>query len=154
MARPNSLSSTHGTGKFPPHTDYATEVIPPHYIALVCPVYRSAKTLIYDSEPLRDLEDFRKAVFRVTTGRQSFSTRVITKHNDSFLVRYNADIMEPLNDYASRITSEISPSLKPNFIIDWSDFSYVIIDNWRFLHGREATTDIDAGWLWRLAVGE
>ncbi|MET4634915.1 hypothetical protein ABIE08_002861 [Kaistia defluvii] len=150
-ARPRSLSASYGVGAFPPHTDFALDDTPPRYIALVCPVRRSAHTLIYDPQPLLGSNDAMAGVFRVSTNRKNFSTRFLSRRGAESFIRYNSDTMLPLDGHARQLADKISTALDPCTVVDWSTTVFVVIDNWRFLHGRSAVAD-NVGWLWRLAL--
>jgi hypothetical protein len=152
VARERSLSASYGVGAFPPHTDFALDDTPPRYIALVCPVRRSAHTLIYDPQPLLGSNDALAGVFRVSTNRKNFSTRFLSQRGEESFIRYNSDTMLPLDGPARQLADKISTALDPCMVVDWSTTVFVVIDNWRFLHGRAAAATSHDGWLWRLAM--
>lgn len=51
-SRRNTLSSNHGVGEFPLHTDCATDATPPRYILLAASKNRKANTLIFDPKKI------------------------------------------------------------------------------------------------------
>jgi alpha-ketoglutarate-dependent taurine dioxygenase len=150
----NSLSSRYGVLPFPPHTDFSTEVIPPKYIILACPVLRNANTFIYDSLPQAAQNKYicKKALFRVHRVKDSFSSTFLTERSGRPLVRFNADTMSPLNDAATEISKKISLHWQPTAVVNWSRISAAIIDNWRCLHARGAIQGTPVGWIRRVGI--
>lgn len=152
-AKPNSLSSRYGAGRFPPHTDFAREDVPPRYVALVCTVKRPALTLLYDPATGIEASDLGDSLFRVDAGRKKFSCHFASKRSGAHFVRYNIDLMTPQNDAARRVADAVSNALTPVAEVSWEKNSVVIFDNWRLLHGRASAEYDVSGWLWRFAWG-
>lgn len=148
-ARHNSLSANHGTGRFPPHTDFALRSVPPRYIALFCPISRLGATTLYAGDKLRATVS-GTGTFRVATNFRSYSASFSNSSRYGKFYRYNADLMRPLDQDACLLSNVIEQA-QPDHYVDWGKISWVIIDNWCMLHGRQAVSD-NTGWLWRLAL--
>jgi hypothetical protein len=146
-ARSNTLSSNHGTGAFPPHTDFALQSLPPHYIALFCPIARPGGTTLFSGSRLRQTSP--SGTFRIKTRTRSFSSTFSNISRFGNFYRYNADLMSPLDSNA-RNQAEAILLAEPDHIVYWDKISWVIIDNWATLHGREPAPE-KIGWLWRVA---
>jgi hypothetical protein len=153
-ARENTLSSQYGLGEFPLHSDFSTDQVPPRYIGLFCPVSRSAATHLFAAEDVTSSIGTKRdsALFRIATGRRSFSARFRTNGPDGFAYRYNADCMMPVNDDAKEVAQAMKAHFEPTYSIDWGVCSMVVFDNWRFFHMRGKSPEDDRGWLWRIAV--
>ena len=87
--------------------------------------------------------------FRIKTRARSYSTTFTNTGRLGTFYRYNADLMNPLDENARRLAEAISLA-DPDHIVYWEKVAWVIIDNWAFLHGREPVPS-KAGWLWRVA---
>ncbi len=153
-ARPNTLSSRHGLGVFPPHTDFATSDTPPRYLVLASPLPRPADTLIYDTDELVSkfgIEYLQRSLY-LLRGRTSRYCRLVSIRGDKKLFRYNGAVMAPQNDEAFAVTHHIETSLSATFHIDWTAYRMAILDNWSVMHGRAALdSPLDIG-LHRFAV--
>jgi hypothetical protein len=148
-ARPNTLSANHGTDRFPPHTDFALRPLPPQYIALFCPISRPGATTLFSTDRLRSAVS-EAGTFRITTNGKSYSTSFSNVSRHGKFYRYNSDLMKPLDVGARRLASVIDLA-QPDHYVDWKNISWVIFDNWSFLHGRQTLSEA-TGWLWRLAL--
>lgn len=153
-ARQNTLSSRHGLGPLPLHSDFVTEAIPPRYIALCCPVNRSADTMLFEGAAIAEGlgSSAKAALFRVATGHHYFTARFVSQRAADSLYRYNADCMTPLNAAAIKVIDAVSSALPPTVVVDWGSISTIIFDNWRFLHSRGPSRSQNPGWLWRIAL--
>jgi hypothetical protein len=154
LARPNSLSSRHGLREFPKHTDYATSSPPPRYIALHCPVVRTANTIIYDAKEIssRSGSAADAALFRLSSKHTRFSVRFKSIGQSGTVFRFNSDCMVPINEAAIEVAELVTAFSNPAIIIDWSTISTVLFDNWTFLHSRTPVDNDSHGWLWRIAI--
>jgi len=144
----NTLSANHGTGAFPPHTDFALRALPPRYIALFCPVARPGGTTLFSGARLRQASP--AGTFRIKTSSTAYSTTFANTSRFGAFYRYNADLMTPLDDDALRLAKAIALA-EPDHIIHWERSGWVIFDNWALLHGRQAVSE-KIGWLWRIAL--
>ncbi|USU10716.1 hypothetical protein NF701_08970 [Sphingomonadaceae bacterium OTU29THOMA1] len=152
-ARPNTLSSRHGRGAFPLHTDCAASDDPPRYVLLSSTVARPAATLVLDTRG-RDgpLADGRNALFRVADGRRCHYARFREGRPSGALVRYNAATHLALNEAAAEIEASVAVSAREATRIDWTRTRAVVIDNWACLHGRERIDVAERGRMRRFLV--
>lgn len=140
QARPFSLSAQHGTGAFPLHTDTAHWSTPARYVVLRAARAHDRATLLVDSRSLPLDADGRKllkrAVFTVRSGRGSFLTTI--QPEDEKFFRFDRGCMFPKTASASYALSLITSAEAscPLVEIDWLANSTLVLDNWRFLHGR------------------
>lgn len=153
-ARENTLSSRYGLNAFPAHTDFAGEDNPARYIVLACPVRRKANTHLFDIRALEsDVASLgKKALFRVERQFNPFIAKAIETKDDVLLLRYNRDIMTPINKEAEKFSRVVSEDLPTVRTINWNQTGFVIIDNWRCLHSREAVSEPSLGWIWRIGI--
>ncbi|RUL81898.1 TauD/TfdA family dioxygenase [Tautonia sociabilis] len=142
-ARPNSLSSRHGLGAFPLHTDEATATCPPRYLLLFnLEDGHLADTLLLDvketiarmSEPIA--QELFEAKFAFRNGRRSFLAPIVDRIGR--FARFDPNIMQPTGRRAERLLAEFSEALSETKVqpIRWSTGQYLVIDNHRMLHGR------------------
>ncbi|MBB4103288.1 hypothetical protein [Allorhizobium borbori] len=148
-AKPNSLSAYYGTGAFPPHTDFALKSLPPKYVALFCPVARLGMTTLYDGSSLRAAVK-KTGTFRIHSLGKAYSANFFNSNKYGEFYRYNRDLMKPLDENAHKLGDMIEHA-SPDHVIDWENIAWVLIDNWKILHGRQETHST-GGWLWRYAL--
>jgi alpha-ketoglutarate-dependent taurine dioxygenase len=142
QAQPSSLSAQHGTGAFPLHTDTAHWRTPARYILLRAVVAhdKCRPTLIIDTRSLpldaSDRHLLKRAVFSVRNGRGSFLTTILP--DDEKFFRFDCDCMFPKTSSASQALSILASAegLCPQVEIRWATNHTLVLDNWRFLHGR------------------
>jgi alpha-ketoglutarate-dependent taurine dioxygenase len=142
IAKPNTLSAKFSTGEFPYHTDTAHWPIPARYMILACidPGAGSRETHLLDSTKLEltasECNLLNSTPFRIVNGRKSFFSTILQK-NRSF-IRHDPGCMVPTEERGEvaqkmfcrdRFDSLVVP-------IKWEPQKVLIIDNWRFLHGR------------------
>ena len=146
-AYPASLSARHGTGAFPLHTDTAHWRKPARYVILraVRTLHNGRPTLLMDKRSFKlgvaECLLFRRAVFTVRNGKNSFLTTILTE--DEQLLRFDRDCMFPKMSSADRALHVMLSTVEkcPVVEIDWSVNRTLVFDNWRFLHGRSAPKD-------------
>lgn len=145
-ALPRSLSASYGTGALPLHTDTAHRLRPARVIILGCvnvgmPI---SATRLLDSTSLRwsasEWQLLSSAVFLVRTGRHSFYSSIL---NDDFeFVRFDPGCMEPTDnrsEMALQLFSDRISSARCQ-TVDWLEGRFLVLDNWRMLHGRSAAS--------------
>lgn len=143
-ALPRSLSALYGTGALPLHMDTAHRLRPVRVIILGCVsvgMPRSATRLL-DSTSLRwsasEWQLLSSAVFLVRTGRHSFYSSIL---NDDFdFIRFDPGCMEPTDnrsELALQLFSDRVSSARYQ-TVDWLEGRFLVLDNWRMLHGRTA----------------
>ncbi len=141
VARPNTLSSRHGLGAFPPHTDNALASPPPRYIIFCAPRQRTCKTLIFRADVCA-AELWAESVFVSRLRGQSHYKTATIEYFGERGIRYNAACMLPQNEQARSLT-KLLRDCNPSAAIDWIHSSRAIIDNWRCLHGRDFAEGYD-----------
>jgi alpha-ketoglutarate-dependent taurine dioxygenase len=142
QAQPCSLSAHYGTGTFPFHTDTAHWRTPAHYVVLRAVVAHDQcrPTLLIDSRSLQlrssDRCLLKRAVFAVRSGRSSFLTTIIPRDEKFF--RFDRDCMFPKSPSAVQASSILTSAETscPAIEIHWAPNCTLVLDNWRFLHGR------------------
>lgn len=153
-ARPNSLSSRHGLGVFPFHTDFVVADVPPRYIMLVASRPRAAATLVFDVDELSaefGIGHLQRCLF-LKRGRTSSYCRLLTVSNGEPLFRYNQAVMTPKNREAHDVAEFIEHGTKRVSRIDWTEVRIAVIDNWNALHSRDACELSDGVGLRRFAI--
>jgi hypothetical protein len=143
-ARSNTLSSHHGLGAFPLHTDTAFWPEPCRYLVLrvlgdkrrvttVVTFDNFFKCAISGADSLAD-----HSVWLLRTGRKKFfcSMHFSSRHGRGW--RYDPVCMVPANQSANEISREIHCLAHSGigFPINWEHGTAVVIDNWMALHGR------------------
>jgi hypothetical protein len=153
-ARCNTLSSRHGLGNFPLHTDFAMDDRPPRYVMLIAARARKAATLLLNSNALvREFGDayLRRCLF-LQSGRPARYRRLLTTTSRGRLFRYNGAVMTPINCEAERVSEFLATATEISMRIDWFNTRLAVIDNWAVLHGREACDATDGVALRRIAI--
>lgn len=161
-AHKNSLSNIHELNSFPLHSDTAYYKIPVKYIMLYCknPGVGDRPTYLYDTYQLINKdEEFRfklaNTIYKVINGRNSFLT---TLHNPNMsFFRLDRDCMRSITDEGEELLKEIDTLIQKDDIqeIKWSLGDLLIIDNWRFLHGRGSSKSEDLDrLLYRISIKE
>jgi alpha-ketoglutarate-dependent taurine dioxygenase len=157
VAKARSLSALYGLGEFPWHTDGAHWCTPPRYLVMACleADEKVADTIICDGHLIAPLSSAaaRSAVFRVINGGNSFYVSVRPSLGHYF--RYDPGCMTPLDDRALAMINAMDHQLPEREVrIDWTKGKYLLLDNWRFLHRREATDGSTTRKLIRVTVME
>lgn len=150
-----SLSSRHGTGAFPYHTDQAKCPVPPRYVVLRC---RRADghgrpTLL---QPLDQLgldptaaDALRRAVWVVDGGRGRFTSTILSRPcaDGPEALRFDPSYMRPAHARFAGAADVLSAALddRDPVRVEWDEGLAVVFDNWRVLHARAAReTSTDA----------
>jgi alpha-ketoglutarate-dependent taurine dioxygenase len=143
-ALPRSLSASYGTGVLPLHVDTAHRLRPARVIILGCVsagTPRSATKLL-DSRLLRwsapEWQLLSCAVFLVITGRHSFYSSILNDRAE--YIRFDPGCMEPIDnrsEMALQLFSDRVSSARYQ-TVDWLEGRFLVLDNWRMLHGRSA----------------
>ena len=139
-----SLSARHSFGAFPCHNDTAHWTRPSSFVLLAClePGSDASDTLLLDIKSLplgRDsLRKLHETPFRVVNGRHSFFSTIM--HRDRDFVRYDPGCMFPLHVEEQAILDILRADRWTGFLhsFQWSRKKFLLIDNWRMLHGRSA----------------
>jgi hypothetical protein len=146
-APPNSLSAAHGLNGFPLHTDAAHHPVPPRYIVMRLTGETSTRcatvvvpfsSLAFD---LPALAAFRRDVWIVNAGQGKFTTTILdsVSMTGQEILRYDAACMRPASKAFSPsgelMETGLASATKLRF--EWTPGSFLVVDNWRVLHGRE-----------------
>ena len=153
-ARPNTLSSRYGLAALPLHTDDAATAEPPRYILLAAPSWRTAPTTVLDLGPLigrLELEG-RRSLFRVDAGRSRHLQRFLDVRGRGWLMRFNDDVMEPVEEAARAVRRSIGDLHHEAIEVSWANTRLLVLDNWRVLHGRGAVKCSRRSCIRRLAI--
>lgn len=144
-APPNTLSSRHGLGAFPFHTDGAHWRVPPRYLLLYCEdagrtrrptLLLTAKVLL--AGHLRAL--LLNEIWTVSDGRRAFLTRAASRTAST--LRLDVACMRATSRFSStRLQEEIEQS--PRWQVEWADGQLLLIDNRRCLHARSGPSNQD-----------
>lgn len=140
-SKTNTLSSIHGAGSFPHHTDFAFQPIPPRAILLANPT----ETDFARPSHFSDLEQL-SAEHRETLGRSLWELRV---RDSAYLVgskfnifqraglRWDTEFLRPSNAAARRCESILPVELVAlQQSHTWAAQTALLLDNWRFTHAR------------------
>jgi alpha-ketoglutarate-dependent taurine dioxygenase len=162
QAQPCSLSARHGIGAFPLHTDTAYWHRPARYVLLRAAVVdeRSGSTLIKDSRSIQlsatDRCLLKRAVFGVRSGRGSFLTTIVSE--DEKVFRFDRDCMFPKGLSGVQASMRVGSAEASSAAVEihWTVNRTLVLDNWRFLHGRSDGdgTDTSRRLLQRVLVTE
>ncbi len=158
----NSLSNVHQLNSFPLHSDTAYYKIPVKYILLYCknPGTGGRPTYLYDTHKLIYKYDelrlkLANVIFKVINGRNSFLTTIYNPEIDFF--RLDRDCMRFISPEGEDLFKEVDNLIHKEDIeeINWNTNDLLIIDNWRYLHGRgrSKTKDYER-LLYRLSIRE
>jgi hypothetical protein len=150
-AKPASLSCRHGLEALPLHTDTAHWRIPARYVLLRAANEEclSRSTLIFDfrslSLSLADAANLRRAMFSARNGRNGFLCPIIS--DEPSIIRLDAGCMSPTSKLAAETLNILQMRLAEcyQYQIHWKQGDTLILDNWRFLHGRSPARSNDAG---------
>lgn len=145
----DSLSFNFGYSKFPFHTDTAYWSLPARYLVLTsekvsnCSTYLFDLNLIFNECNAKDLLDLKKSVFLLKTfAFQKFTTLVI-QEKETIGIRYDPNIMFPINNSSKRAIKLINCSLEKlrSIEIEWTGENIIVLDNWRIMHSRGDTSN-------------
>lgn len=149
----NSLAGTfskaYGLSAFPLHTDTAFWGLPARYIVMgMLTPSRSTTNYVPLSEIHRLisgdlLKQARRAIYLVETFEGSKYTSLVFDAGESCGIRFDPNIMTPVNGYAKRIHEELIIAMNRLKLrkIDWDGNKAVVIDNWNVLHSRSAVNN-------------
>lgn len=149
-AEPNSLSSLHGLGAFPLHTDGAHCRVPPRFIMLRLAgiAASSTPTLVLDLHyAVTDLrQEMKTAVWLVNAGRRRFYTTTFSSLKGHNVFRLDQGCMRPASPTAQRLAPRLRHRLRAAAAdrIEWPAGQVLVLDNWRVAHGRGTVAESDA----------
>jgi alpha-ketoglutarate-dependent taurine dioxygenase len=143
-ASPQTMSSLHGKGPFPLHTDTAFWHRPCRFTVMrVVGDYRRSTILLPFSRLTDTLgQEFStvasRSIFLVHSSAGSFYASVRSKVGADVCWRYDLACMTPANAAAHRtrqMLDSISDHVPPE-TVEWDQSTALIVDNWMSLHGR------------------
>ena len=156
-APPRSLSALYGLGELPFHMDSAHNLKPARWLVIGCvdPGRAQAQTRLIDMKGFSfsrdELNILCSAPLLVRTGRGSFYSSILDR-NRPFL-RYDPGCMEPVDPRGEEAMGIMQQAIAQSekCLHTWSAGEVLMIDNWRLLHGRSAST-ADARLLLRVGI--
>jgi L-asparagine oxygenase len=140
---PNSLTSRHGCGRFPFHTDGAHFDFVPRFLLLRLEAGTTSRrpTELFDllgSVDEQQLRLLRTEQWKFRAGGVSLMSPIVSQSG----LRYDTDIMRPAVETrgeAGKLISRMIAKSRPDSI-DWVSGLVLILDNHRMLHARSAGT--------------
>jgi alpha-ketoglutarate-dependent taurine dioxygenase len=142
-ANPNTLSSRHGTGSFPFHTDCAHWSQPPRYLLLYCvnPGFGNRPTLVLDTKEWNWSDHQKRALCNEVWKRALKEPRLCTvaeKADFGLSIRFDEACMEPVTTGAKKLLTNIRKQIRRSSTISilWSPGDLLVLDNHRVLHSR------------------
>jgi alpha-ketoglutarate-dependent taurine dioxygenase len=159
FAKPSSLSKQFGLGSFPLHTDCAHWTRPPRYVILASLEDDKTRspTILLDSKRMKlsvqERQDIADGLFLAANGRRSFFCSIFDDQNH--FIRFDPGCMRPHNESAIHAMQAYSTDRHTDYLheIYWSAGQAIVIDNWRLLHGRNASPrTIRNREIWRVLV--
>lgn len=155
----NTLSSRYGLAAFPFHTDGAHWRQPPRYLVLYCrdPASGIRETLLSQPLPGADSVEktiLRRSLWRVSGVHKHFVARILDGVNGSEFLRFDWSCMTPVsNQDESREVLSACIDRAPIKRITWQRDRFLLIDNWKLLHGRGPAETVDTSRLhWRILL--
>ena len=144
QAKPYTLSSSHGLGAFPLHTDTAFWPLPARYVVMRVLGDHSRPTTILNFKTVfsccskQELNDIRQSIWRIRVPGLQFYCSMQFKYRHQSGWRFDTNCMSPVNEAASRVAKRVSFHVNHchPFQVNWTASKAVVIDNWRALHGR------------------
>jgi len=142
-----SLSSKYGMGSFPFHTELAYWRTPPRYLLLFCvdPGQGARPTGYFDplACPAIPVELY-EAQYKVRRSSGSFIARCLEKTTGGTRVRADAECMIPLVRSSDPLNEFLMKQVETGVIWHhWTAGDLLLLDNWRFMHGRGSSTRKD-----------
>jgi alpha-ketoglutarate-dependent taurine dioxygenase len=144
-AKPRSLSSGHGRGKLPFHTDTAFWPTPARLVVLHATgdLRRSTYLLswksVLDSLAPNQVQDLRGSVWlaSIPPSTNFYATSIFNVSRQK-ACRYDTNVLEPVNESAERTMQAVQVAISKLTPIEirWTPNSCLVINNWTTLHSR------------------
>lgn len=158
-SNPNSLSGKYGLDDFPLHCDTSHWIVPCRYILLACKKASDVpvSTKLLDTRDMNlsssDKRLVLSSVFLIKNGRKSFYSSILSSSRD--FIRLDPGCMYALDDDSKKAMEIYSYTKQKDLVkeINWRIGDILIIDNWRVLHGRRSSPNLDRA-LMRVRVNE
>ena len=149
-ARPNTLSSRHGLGTFPFHTDTAYWREPATLLMLYCvdPGAGGRETVVSDTRTWRLTRDERthlaRSLWRVDTGRRAFLEPLAVESSGTLRIRFDRACMQPVGSESATAGDLVGERAVANAVpIRWAAGDLLVLDNRIALHARTAAACAD-----------
>lgn len=156
-----SFSYVVGYDAFPWHTDTAYWNIPARYLFLTSSAASSCATLYQSFDVIKAaIPGFdylmSRAVFLLDVpGRRRYLSPGLEVVRGVSGYRLDFHIYRPMNNEADRILNEVGAFLSDNYNrFLWTGNNAVVIDNWRYIHAREAAYEDKTRVLKRIYINE
>jgi len=161
LANPNTLSSRHGTGRFPFHTDCAHWKQPARYLLLYCvnPGSGHRPTTFLDTRGWTWSENQVGALCNEVWKRALKEPRLCTvaeNINHGLSIRFDEACMEPVTTGAKSLLTSIREKIEnsKSCSVSWAPGDLLLLDNHRMLHSRGESSGPDPDrLLLRILVG-
>jgi alpha-ketoglutarate-dependent taurine dioxygenase len=150
-APPNTYSGNFGVAEFPLHTDLAHWAVPPRFLALRCVRgSESIATRLLDGKVL--VKRFRPDVLRtilvqprrpMRNGKQLLQLLERVESSDQFRLRWDSVYLKPATGPSAELFAnvlEFISRVQPAELVLLERGDTLVVDNWRFLHGRGGVT--------------
>ena len=142
-AHPASLSAIYGKGAQPLHTDGAHLIDPPRWLLLMSAASSAVPTWLWSPASDEESFDVREALFNGIFTVASGSSSFLAPARNHQLTRFDPGCMRP-GDGLANLTFEFLVSRSTAAVAHhWSmPNTFLLIDNYRVLHGRgDAATE-------------
>ncbi|EPN4981361.1 TauD/TfdA family dioxygenase [Vibrio alginolyticus] len=145
-ARKGSFSYNFGLNEFPMHTDTSFWSTPARYLIFGMKEKSKVSTTltrmsdILSSLPSECLSNIENCIYLLQTYEETKYVGLTFKRGGQIGYRFDPNIMTPKNDVAKIVHEAILKALSdlPKIEINWVGNQVAIVDNWQFLHGRNA----------------
>ena len=150
-APPNTYSGNFGVAEFPLHSDLAHWAIPPRYLALRCVCgSQVVSTRLLDGREL--ISALTPELLQMTlvqprrplrNGKQLLRILERSGTLNLWRIRWDSVYLKPANEFASNVVSKcfaVLSAARAQEIFLREPGDTLLIDNWRYLHGRSAVT--------------
>ena len=141
-----TFSHTYGLASFPFHTDTAFWALPARYVVMGMFTASTCTTNYVSINEIADcisgdlLTKAQKSLYLLKTIDGAKYTSAAFKNNDIWGIRFDPNIMTPVNKQAKKFHHELTEAIKNVGYkkINWTGNKAVVFDNWNYLHGRSA----------------
>lgn len=157
-----TFSNRHGLSEFPLHTDTAFWSIPARYVVMGMIKKSDCLTSLVEWEEifsgltLKSKQYASTATYMIDNIEGKKYCSLLFNHKGTKGFRFDPSCMKPVNNAAKYFHSEFCEALHSaeKKMISWSGRKAVIIDNWKYLHGRNSVLRTDKEReLFRVYVG-
>lgn len=159
-AHPRSLSAKYGLDELPFHVELSHRLTPCRYLLLGCidPGSSTVPTTLLNWHNLNfskdELNVLESAPILVRNGRRSFYSSILPRNRAYF--RYDPGCLEPVDARGTEALALVARQLSNAHCEHhyWERGKILVIDNWRFLHGRGTANGSTGRCLARIMVND